>query len=257
MSRGFRPPMYALAGGLLGLIVVLAWLQYRWLGQISDAERDRMRATLQTSASGFAEDFDRELNRAYLLFQIGPTPGDDNVPAQIATRYDRWQATARYPRMIKDVYLTTVQGDVASFKRFNPSTRFVEPAEWPAALASVRAALGRGPVQSVWVDAPALVVPAPFLFVSHLPDRPARHDTTVQLPAETSYAVLLLDGDDIRDEVLPALAQHHFQPAGGGDYQVAFVPSSGSGSIYHSVESFSPKADAKVDATADLFHLRV
>jgi signal transduction histidine kinase len=35
------------------------------------------------------------------------------------------------------------------------------------------------------------------------------------------------------------------------------VPSSGSGSIYHSVADFSPKADATVDASADLFHLRV
>src|SRR5215470_6026670 len=107
MSRGFRLPMFVLAGGLLGLIALLATLQYRWLGQISEAERDRMRATLQTSASGFAEDFDRELNRAYLLFQIGPASEDLSVPAQTASRYDRWQATSRYPRMIKEVYLAT------------------------------------------------------------------------------------------------------------------------------------------------------
>ena len=42
MSRAFRLPMFVLAGGLLGLIVLLATLQYRWLGQISEAERARM-----------------------------------------------------------------------------------------------------------------------------------------------------------------------------------------------------------------------
>src|SRR6266446_1722130 len=100
MSRRVRLPMIALAGGLLGLIALLATLQYRWLGQISEAERDRMIATLGNNAAGFAEDFDRELNRAYLLFQIGPSPATDNVAAQIGARYDWWRANARFPRLI-------------------------------------------------------------------------------------------------------------------------------------------------------------
>lgn len=255
MSRGFRPPMFVLAGGLLGLIVLLAWLQYRWLGQISDAERDRMRAMLQTSASGFAEDFDRELNRAYLLFQIGPAPSDDSVPRQMAARYDRWQATARFPRMIKDVYLATVYGETVVLTRFNPSTRVVEPAVWPAALASVRERIDtKGPVASVWVDAPALVASTSFLFLGRQPE----HAAGVTLPSQLAYAVLLLDGDYIRGDVLPTLAQQHFQGAAGGfEYQLAVVPSSGAGSVYRSLANFSPKADAKVDASADLFHLRV
>jgi hypothetical protein len=259
MSRGFRLPMFVLAGGLLGLIALLATLQYRWLGQISEAERERMSAVLQTSASGFAEDFDRELNRAYLLFQIGPMPGDESVPSQMAARYDRWQATARFPRMIKDVFVTASAGDVVTFKRFNPSTRFVEPAEWPDALAPIRAQIGHGSVASVWPDAPALVVSAPFLFVNRITDRPAAgHETPRPMPAEISYAVLLLDGDYIRSEVLPSLAQHHFQSAAGAfDYEIAVVPTAGSGTLYRSVAGFTPKADARVDATADLFHLRV
>src|SRR5262245_9220854 len=172
MSRGFRPPMFVLAGGLLGLIALLATLQYHWLAQISEAERQRMSATMQKGASDFAEDFDRELNRAYLWFQLGPAPSDDSVPRQMAARYDRWQATARFPRMIKEVYLAVVSGADVSLKRFNPSTRFVEPAEWPAALAPVRARIAHAPVASVWPDAPALVVSAPFLFVGRLSDRP-------------------------------------------------------------------------------------
>jgi two-component system, OmpR family, sensor histidine kinase SenX3 len=251
--------MFVLAGGLLGLIALLAYFQYRWLGQISDAERERMRATLQASASGFAEDFDRELNRAYLLFQIGPLPGDESVPSQMASRYDRWQATARFPKMIKDVYLATSAGGAVTFKHFNPSTRFVEPAEWPDALAPVRARIAKGPVPSVWPDAPALVVSAPFLFVSRLDDRAVtEHAAPSPTPPERSYAVLLLDGAYIRGEVLPSLAQNHFQgSARRFEYEIAVVPAAGSGTLYQSVAGFTPKADAKVDASADLFHLRV
>ena len=78
--------MFVVAAGLLGLIVVLATLQYRWLGQISEAERDRMSATLRTNASSFAEDFDRELNRAYLLFQVAPIGPDESAPKRVTAR---------------------------------------------------------------------------------------------------------------------------------------------------------------------------
>ena len=75
---GHRSPSWPLA--LFGLIVLLAVLQYRWLGQISEAERAQRRTTLAAGALEFAQDFDREVTRAYLLFQtdapIAP-PVDD------------------------------------------------------------------------------------------------------------------------------------------------------------------------------------
>src|SRR5512144_485756 len=134
MRRHFRLPMAVVASALLGLIALLATLQYRWLGQISGAERDRMKATLNTRAAAFAQDVDRELTRAYLLFQLDAIPQDQGPLAGITARYDRWQATARFPRMIKDVYLVTSEGDAGwkPLQRLNPSARVLEPAEWPS-----------------------------------------------------------------------------------------------------------------------------
>ena len=59
--RAYKVPMFAIAGALLGLILLLATLQYKWLGQISGAERERMTANLNTRAAAFGVDFDREL----------------------------------------------------------------------------------------------------------------------------------------------------------------------------------------------------
>ena len=39
---------------LLSLLAVLAWLQYRWTGQIQAAERQRMEASLRSSLRRFA-----------------------------------------------------------------------------------------------------------------------------------------------------------------------------------------------------------
>jgi hypothetical protein len=105
MWRRFRPPLIVVTAALLGLIALLAVRQYRWLGQISEAERERLRAGLTTGATEFATDFDRELARAFLLFQpdgpegVGPQqPGDERIAERFAVRHDRWQATARFPR---------------------------------------------------------------------------------------------------------------------------------------------------------------
>src|SRR6185436_5861173 len=105
MRPSVKAPMFAIAGALLGLILLLATLQYRWLGQISGADRDRMTALLNTRAAAFGEDFDRELTRAFLMFQLDPVQQDRSAAVGLASRYDRWQATARFPKMIRDVYL--------------------------------------------------------------------------------------------------------------------------------------------------------
>ena len=146
--RDFRAPMFAIAGALLGLILLLATLQYRWLGQISGADRDRMTALLNTRAAAFGEDCDRELTRAFLMFQLDPMQQDQSAAAGIATRYDRWQATARFPKMIREVYLVpsqTAVNETGLLQRFNPSNRFLEPADWPESLADIRAQLVKPP----------------------------------------------------------------------------------------------------------------
>src|SRR5919107_5494002 len=123
MRGHFRLPMAVIAGALLGLIALLATLQYRWLGQISGAERDRMRTTLNTRASGFGEDVDREVTRAYLLFQLDAMQDEPALVGRIGARYDRWQATSRFPRMIKDLYVVTSAESAARIlQRFNATT---------------------------------------------------------------------------------------------------------------------------------------
>ena len=68
----FRPPMMLLTVVLIGLLALLATLQYKWLGQVSEADRERRHASLNAGATEFAQDLDRELTRAYLLFQAEP-----------------------------------------------------------------------------------------------------------------------------------------------------------------------------------------
>jgi signal transduction histidine kinase len=256
--------MFVVAVGLLGLLALLATLQYKWLGRISDAERDRMRATLNTRASGFAQDFDGELTRAYLLFQVDPQ-ATENLASRVTIRYERWQATARYPRMIKEVYVIGSDAD-AALQRFNPNTHVLEPVTWPAAMEPIRAQLGtrqettptgtffvRTMPTPIWESVPALLIPTPMILFSQHPGRP-----DVRMSSGMSYTALLIDRDYITNEMLPTLARQHFRQTGDGfDYQLAVVSVAERAPVYHSTGSFSPRPDEKVDATVDLFQVRM
>jgi signal transduction histidine kinase len=265
MRDRFRVPLFVAVAALLALIAVLATLQYQWLGRISDAQRERLKATLNAHATAFAQDVDRELTRAYLTFQFDPVPTDDGAAARTAARFDRWQATAKYPKLVKDVYLVS-SDDPPRLERFNPTSRSMEPAEWSPALAALRADLGRTervPTEggttilktlppAVIDDVPAIVVPTPLLVVGQ------RSGNDIAMSAPMVCTVLLLDRQYIEHELLPALTRQHFRGTGDGiDYQVAVVRPASNAVVYHSEEQFSPSADARVDAATDLFQVRL
>ena len=237
--------MFAIAAALLGLIALLATLQYRWLGQISGAERERMTASLNQRATGFAQDVDREVTRAYLLFQLDPMSPEQGPAAGLLARYDRWLATARFPRMLKDVYLVSPEtpDHPPQLQRLDVATRFLEPAEWPGPLAAIRNVLSRettpprggGPsagatflfrtaVPMVWPSVPAIVIPSPMWMVTHTEGRADGRTPSTTMASQPRTTIVVFDETYIDGDMLPALAQQHFQGTGDGfDYQVAVV----------------------------------
>ena len=78
----------ALALALLALLPLLAVLQYRWLGQVSEGERERKKSVLTTMARQFCHDFDSELTALYLYFQQTPIPFD-GAPRSASGRFRR------------------------------------------------------------------------------------------------------------------------------------------------------------------------
>ena len=263
-------PLFVVALALLGLIGLLATLQYHWLGQVSEAESDRLRAGLAAGASSFAEEFDAELTRAYLLFQSEPVGVREDLPARFASRYDRWQATAKFPRLVKQFFSFDPgdAGQAAALRKFDPQTRTLMPADWPASMSGWREQLvdstsaesGTSPdggtllirrmAPAVWAAVPALVVPSP-VFMGDL-----RALQAPRVAPTFTYAILEIDEEFVAREMLPALAAQHFA-ASAGDYQIAVVSRASAGRVvYQSTGEFAPAADSGADAAADLFRVR-
>src|SRR5450631_516088 len=90
--------------GLLALLPAMAFLQYRWIDQVSEAAAQRAKARLENSLEQLITEFDGEITRAHMIFwQI---PSDLEAPAtRFAERYQEWNRLAPYPRLIRDIHL--------------------------------------------------------------------------------------------------------------------------------------------------------
>ncbi|MEM9593123.1 MAG: HAMP domain-containing sensor histidine kinase [Acidobacteriota bacterium] len=173
-------------GGLLALLVVLGWLQYRWLDQVSEADRQRTGATLEASAERVAKDFNGELEE--LLRAVQPDwrrlghrrrPADiaESPVALLAESFRTWRSGTDYPDLVAGLWLLvfepTHDGTVPRLIRVDPDRGDWRPAEWPPEMASLRAyaegvsGAPRGetgppePFELLASEIPALVLPIP------------------------------------------------------------------------------------------------
>jgi signal transduction histidine kinase len=100
---GSRLPWLA-GGGLVALLVVLAALQVRWLGEVAQADRQRLDAGARTALAALAADFDREVSRAWLTF-LPPFGGGGASPPELEERWTAWRGSAPAPELVAALVL--------------------------------------------------------------------------------------------------------------------------------------------------------
>jgi signal transduction histidine kinase len=274
-----RPPkMLLLVAVMLALLALLATLQYRWLGQVSAGERERMQASVSAGAARFSQDFNREITRAYLSFQVEAETLREKGDAEYAARFEQWDSKAPYPKLISDVFIfERDEHEALRLRRFNRELKKFEPVEWPANFARLRTRLEQGLLPSknpevereisldpVEADLPALVAPiirAPKVIM------PDEHGVQIfkgeeglpgmsDLSPLTGYIIVKLDQDVIRNEMLPALARQYFSGGDGLDYNLTVInPQEPDKPVYQTVQT--AQAQPKGDATAHLMDVQL
>jgi signal transduction histidine kinase len=215
----------AFAVALFALLAALATLQYRWLGQVSDAERERLRSGLHARASEFADDFDRELTRTYLSFQVSPGALDRDAAAALADAYARARAESSIGGIVRTVFLLDAEGPRANvLQQLDPEARALAPAEWQRADHLARLVPGRlSPAfmgDAIDARTPALVVPIPKL------QRLEQDGRTAFLPdpgGVTRTVLVWLDEEKLTHRLVDALVRKHFGAPAASEYFVAVV----------------------------------
>src|SRR5262249_36998779 len=219
---------------LLILLPSLAALQYHWLGQLSESSQVEMKAGLRATAARIGEDFDREITEAYAAFSPVFKVGEENLQRRYADCYARWRESARYPRLVKAVYLAELE-DASRLRlsQLNPATERLEACGWPAGMDALEQQLerllsrirdiakrlqeGGAPpnemIHSLRADIPAMLIPIPK--PSKIRPEKEISGTFLFLP---NFVIVTLDTDCMAREILPALVNRHF------DEQSNYVP---------------------------------
>lgn len=260
--RKFATPIWFIVSLLL-LLLLLAGLQYRWLGQVSEGDRARLQAALQAGGQRFSEDFDREISRAFYTFQLSAESLRGKDDGELARRYRYWVTQTPHPQLVKEVFLLTIEKEGTQLQRFNAANGRVEPAPWPDEVETFRLALERQDAATLF-SAPALrdflIEDGPALILPIVPETPASDVQERALPLKLSgYAIVLLSRDYICQKLLPALARRYFAAETNSremEYQLAVISRRAPQIPIYSSTSAPTDALPENDMTAELFRLR-
>jgi signal transduction histidine kinase len=277
-----RPSVLTLlVGTMLVLLPVLASLQFRWLGQLSDAERERLQRNLRATTGEFTHAIDLEVARVLVGLQVDGATLREGAWDRYGERYAAWQAATAYPALVAGVWLADEapgRHPAVRLRRWSPETRSFEPAEWPVPLAAVRDQVaaahatytqdgepaGMRPSDVVSADASLLVIPV-------VPAAPPRPDGSAgrRLMHVFGFTIVELSRSVLDRQVIPALVARHFGAPGDPtadpsssrrsalDYHVAVVDKERPADVIYESEPGDARAlQSRADASADFFGMR-
>ena len=256
IARLFR---LAIPLALTALLVTLALLQYRWVGELSRNERRRMDASVRATAEAMARQLDDELASAAGALQIEPDVLRSGDGSALAAQWGRWATFAATPHLVSDVYAVAI-GETLRLRRFERRSGTFHDVPWPREFASLRTVLQRDAHDTSsaarrWADADAVaiaarVVDVPVYRVTQRDDVAAMVKHMQRGGGELhGYTIVVFNAEAIRRELMPALVRRHVPD---GAYRVALVRRDNRRPVYIS----APGPLANPDAAAPAFAVR-
>ena len=245
----------ALIGALVALLAVLAVHQYRWLGQISLAERQTMQANLRTQGRALQEEIAKELEFVGSRLHMSVDHYRKRAWDDLIERYSRWKASARFPGLVKDVFLASTNREGRfELMLLDESSKRLDPTPWPDEFTDIRKRFGPSTLKSkgsaaekplmelkeehiskgsliehgyISEDVPALVR---FLIEIRAfaelgeSDEPERKKSqAIEMLQESPLIIIVLDIDYIKQLFIPELFKRRFTVDGTLDYNLNIV----------------------------------
>jgi signal transduction histidine kinase len=249
---------------LLILFAVFALLQYRWTGEVSRAELERMRESLGMAAARFSDDFDAELVETASFFAFGRKPNDQTLSDYYLQRFGEWKNESFAPELVGSILILEfiAVDEMSAYRLGGDDERFRTIDSLPE-LDSLLELIGSrqnqlGPRRRLpFIVAPE--VPALALELRTPGGRGiaggARGNATGFRGTPEGFLILELDLDYMQTELLPQLSETHFGTTSASDYDLTVV--AGDGGVVYTSKAGSADIDiSSADLVAPLFLFR-
>jgi signal transduction histidine kinase len=222
-------------------------LQYRWIGEVSLAERETMRASLDHDLKELGQTFDAELAAA--CSALLPPRGESNESGSLlAERYRIWKRSTAHPRLFQRVSYVRSHGGKLDTEELDQSTGEFRRSDWPAAWSRVHEYL-------LSPQAPDGARTVEELTLALLPFAGAPSHAFAGGPSHASeWLILELNTAYLRSEMLPELLKAHLGHGAASEWDVEVV---GRGDpslmIFREAKSSATIIGANADGSVGLF----
>lgn len=224
---------WVFVGTLFILCAVLGALQYRWIGEVSIAGRERLRSSLQASLNRLSQDFNAEITAACAAL-VPPSfreVGTEGAPApglrDYELRYAEWRKSTGHSGLFKRIAVAVPDQDAPALHLLDQDCGTFAPAGWPPAWSAVKERIQERTQPGRWNRMPPPSMQAQpegllFEWPRFLPQTPNAEPRPFG-GRETDWLILELNENYLQTVILPEMLQHHLRSEGKLDYQVEVV----------------------------------
>jgi signal transduction histidine kinase len=243
---------------LVVLTVTLGALQYKWIGEVSTAERARLQTSLESSLRRLSLDLNTELTNGFRAIMPATNAEQARPVERYAERFLHWRETNQYGRLFRRIIIA--QDNSAgewSLTMVDRDKNSISPLEWPSGWGKLRERISRHQGDQETVSRRLRFVGPVYDSVNQLVAVPlmiwGQEDVEPRFrqgpPEPFHWVIAELDMDYLRADVLPALVQRHLGVKDANIYQLKLTPRDDPERLLFSTESkpMGEKADASVN----------
>ena len=233
---------------LVTLCVVLAVLQYRWIGEVSEAERLTLQKDLQTRLGLLRRSFDDPINTAAHALVPAPAQIQElGTERAYEAQYQHWKGS--HEHLFRRIVLAVSRDGSIALEAFDPRQGTLSSISWPVEWAAMRERFNariKGGRMGPFAPENPEIIELPRL--SPRPDEPRR---------EQEWLILELNLDYVRNTLLPDLLSRYLGDSGKLDYDAEVVVNGNpSVSIYRTVSGNGHPVKSQPDASVALLDIR-